>query len=99
MKPGAHRLIRAASALASVLLLDTFARAAEPSNAAASAATAKGTEMLQVVEVVEVAKDRAYLSPGIERELEAAPQVTIGRHRYRVLASNTKNIVIARGGR
>lgn len=94
MRPRLQRLVRAGSALAGLLLLDTAARAAE-----APAGEAKTGEALQVVEVVEVAGDRAYLSPGVERELEAASQVTLGKHRYRVLASNTNHLVIARAGR
>lgn len=88
-----RRLVGAGGALACGFMLAGSARAAGEAAGAAPAATR------QRVEVVEVAKDRAYLSPGVERELEAAPQVTIGRHQYRVLASNTKHLVIARGGR
>lgn len=108
-----HWLLCEGSALAYVLLLGTTALAAAPERGVAptrgaaptadtapsAAAASTPAKMLQVVEVVEVAGDRAYLSPGVERELVAAPQVTLGKHRYRVLASNTNNLVIARAGR
>ncbi|HKO92582.1 MAG TPA: hypothetical protein VJU61_15610 [Polyangiaceae bacterium] len=54
---------------------------------------------LEVLEVVELASDEAYLTPGIERHYEVGDQVSIGRRRYRVLAYNTKSVVIALGGR
>jgi hypothetical protein len=73
-------------------------KAAAPAQAPANEAAAPRPEV-EVLEVVEVAGDRAYLSPGVDRQFGIDERVTIGRHAYRVLAHNTKNIVIALDGR
>lgn len=70
-----------------VLLCASKTRAAEPR-----------AEAL-VVEVVEVAGDRAYLAPGVDREHAVGKTARIGGRAYRVLAHSTRHIVIALEGR
>lgn len=82
-----------------VLLARAQADEAEASSAASPEPSAGDREALEVLEVVEVAGDQAYLAPGIERHYDIDDRVTIGRRGYRVLAHNTKNVVIALGGR
>ncbi|MET0410211.1 MAG: hypothetical protein ABW217_02895, partial [Polyangiaceae bacterium] len=52
-----------------------------------------------VVEVVEVAGDRAYLAPGVDREHSVGKTARIGGRAYRVLAHSTRHIVIGLEGR
>lgn len=89
--------------LAALLLWGSAARAQAPTAAPASPGVAPPEAAqgaaLEVLEVVEIAGDQAYLTPGIDRHYAAAGQVNIGRHRYRVLAHNTKSVVIALDGR
>jgi hypothetical protein len=49
--------------------------------------------------VVEVAGGRAYLEPGAAPGARIADQVTVGRQRYRVVATSSKYIVIELNGR
>ena len=72
------------------------AAAAPRSSAPLPAAT--DSAALEVLEVVELAGDLAYLTPGIERHYVIEGDVHIGRRRYRVLAHNTKSVVIALAG-
>jgi len=70
---------------------------AQPAARAKEAAAPRAD--VEILEVVEVAGDRAYLSPGVGRQFGIHERVTIGRHAYRVLAHNSKNIVVALAGR
>jgi hypothetical protein len=75
----------------------TPVKAATPAQVSSAAAPPRAE--VEVLEVVEVAGDRAYLSPGVDRHFGIDEHVTIGRHAYRVLAHNSKNIVVALAGR
>ena len=91
-------------ALSTLLLASSPARAQTPAPAGARAAAAtagaeaREGEALEVLEVVELSGDQAYLTPGIERHYDIGDSVTIGRRRYRVIAHNTKSVVIALDG-
>lgn len=95
-------------ALTALLLATSAARAdvprtqggaAAPAGTSAPEAEAVGGQALEVLEVVEIAGDQAYLTPGIERHYHTGAWVHIGRHRYRVIAHNTRSVVIELGGR
>jgi hypothetical protein len=49
--------------------------------------------------IVEVAGGRAYLAPGPGRGVRIEDHVDIGRHRYKVIASTSKHIVVELKGR
>lgn len=55
--------------------------------------------VMQVVSVVEVAGNRAYLEPGVERGSIVEPEARINGQVFEVVSHNTKNIVVALGGR
>lgn len=97
-------MTRQALALVALVLWGSAARAQAPADPPAEEpspeppAAAEG-DALEVLEVVELAGDQAYLTPGIDRHYALDEHVQLGKQRYRVLAHNTKSVVIALGGR